>query len=90
MPKDILKEDHKEFIKNNNLLLKTQQRIRSKKHDVFSEEIKQIALSLNDDKIVQSIDSIETHAYGINKDLICKKEEFKCNNTTFIILQKKT
>ena len=29
---------------------------------------------------MQSIDSIETYAYGINKDLVCKKKEIKCNN----------
>ena len=29
---------------------------------------------------MQSIDSIETHAYGMSKDLICKKEKIKRNN----------
>ena len=29
---------------------------------------------------MKSIDSIETYAYGINKDLVYKKEEIKCNN----------
>ena len=29
---------------------------------------------------MQSIDSIETYAYEICKDLVCKKEEIKCNN----------
>ena len=29
---------------------------------------------------MQSIDSIETFAYGMNKDLVCKKEEIQCNN----------
>ena len=29
---------------------------------------------------MQSIDSIETYAYGITKDLVRKKEEIKCNN----------
>ena len=29
----------------------------------FTEEVDKIALISNDDKIVQSIDSIETHAY---------------------------
>ena len=29
---------------------------------------------------MQSIDSIETYSYGMNQDLVCKKEEFKCNN----------
>ena len=27
---------------------------------------------------MQSIDSIETYAYGMNKYLVCKKEEIKC------------
>ena len=29
---------------------------------------------------MQSINSIEKYAYGMNKDLVCKKEEIKCNN----------
>ena len=31
-------------------------------------------------KELQSIESIETHAYRMNKNLACKKEEIKCNN----------
>ena len=37
-------------------------------------------MSVNDDKRIQSIDSIETYAYGMSKDLVCKTEEIKCNN----------
>ena len=37
-------------------------------------------MSSNDDKRMKSIDLIETYAYGMNKDLVCKKEEIKCNN----------
>ena len=37
-------------------------------------------LSSNGNKRMQSIDSIETYANGTNKDLVCKKEEIKCNN----------
>ena len=33
------------------------------RHNVFTEEINKIALSSNDDKRMQSIDSIETYAY---------------------------
>ena len=29
---------------------------------------------------MQLIDSRETFAYGMNKDLICKKKKIKCNN----------
>ena len=39
-----------------------------------------IALSSNDDKRMQSVDSIETYAYGTNKDLVIDKEEIKCNS----------
>ena len=32
---DILKEDHKKFIKKNRLILKTQERFRSEKHNLY-------------------------------------------------------
>ena len=47
-----LKENHKEFIENNRLLLKLQQRFRSEKYNVSTEEVIKIALSANDDKII--------------------------------------
>ena len=53
-------DNFKEFTKNNQLILKTQQRLENEKHNVFTEEINKMALSLNDDKRVQSIDLIET------------------------------
>ena len=71
---DSLKEDHKEFVKNNKLLLKTQRTFSSKKHNIFSEKINKIALSSNDDKRIQSIDSVETYAHKMSKDLVCKEE----------------
>ena len=48
--------------------------------NVFTEEINEIVLSSNDAKRMQSIDSLETHAYGTSKDLVSQKEEIKCNN----------
>ena len=42
-------------------MLKTQQRFKSERHNIFTEEINRIALSSNDDKKIQSIDSIETY-----------------------------
>ena len=44
-------------------------------HNVFTEEFNKIASSPNDDKWMWSVDSIETCAYGISKDLICTKEK---------------
>ena len=55
---DCLRENHKEFIKDNKLMLRSQQRYRSEKYNVFTEEVNKIALSSNDDKRIQSIDLI--------------------------------
>ena len=51
-------------------MLKTQQRYKSERYNVFTEEANNIALNSNDDKRMQLIDSIETHAYGTIKDLV--------------------
>ena len=53
----IITRKFKKIIKNNKLILKTQQRFRSKKKKkkVFTEEVNKIALSVNDDKRIQSI-----------------------------------
>ena len=78
---DSIKQDQKEFVKNNKPILKSQQIFKSERYNVLIEEIDKIALSSNDDKRMQSIDLIETYAYGMNKDvIICKKEKIKCNN----------
>ena len=61
-------------------MLKNQQRFKSERYNVFTEEINKISLRSNDDNRMQSIDSIETYAYGTRKDLVSEKEEIKCNN----------
>ena len=66
--------------KNNKVILKTQQRFESKRHrhNAFTEEINKMMINSNDDKNIQSIESIETDAYGTSKDLVSEKEEIKC------------
>ena len=54
-------------------MLKTQQKFKSERH-VSTKEINKIALSSNDDKRMHSIDSIETYAYGTNKEKEGKEE----------------
>ena len=51
-------------------------------HNVITEEIDKITLSSNDDKRMQSAESIETYVYGTSKDVVTEKEEIKCNNVT--------
>ena len=78
---DTLKEDRRGFIKNK-LLLKSQQRFKSERHNVFTKEIRKIALSSNDDKRMQSIDSVKTYPYGISKDIVWKKEKKRRHKKT--------
>ena len=54
--------------KNNKLILKLQQRFRSEKHNAFKGEVNKIALNANNDQRMQSMDSIETYAYGTNEE----------------------
>ena len=56
----VLKEDHKKILKTNELILKTQQKFNSERHNIFTEEINKIILISHDDKRMQSIYSIET------------------------------
>ena len=72
---DSLKEDQKEFVKNNKVILKTQQRLKIERHNSFTEEISKIALSSNDDKKMWSINLTQTYAFGMSKHLIFKKEK---------------
>ena len=60
-------------MKKNKVKLKSQQRLKSERHNVVTEEINKIALSSNNDNRIQSIDSIETYTYGTKISLIRKK-----------------
>ena len=62
--------------KKNKLILKTQQRFKSERHNVFTKVINKIT-SGSTDKRIQLIDSIETYTHGMNKDLKCKKDKIK-------------
>ena len=56
--------DHKKCLLNDKVILKSQQRFISKKHDVYTENINKIALSNNDDKRIISSNKITNYPYG--------------------------
>ena len=60
-------------MKNNKLILVTQQRFKSERRSVFTKDINKIALTSNDDERMKSIDSIETYVYGASKNLVSEK-----------------
>ena len=57
-------DDYKRCLLNGEVILKSQQRFRSKGHDVYTENINKIALSNNDDKRIVSSDKITSYPYG--------------------------
>ena len=61
-------------------MLITRQRLKSERRNTFAKEMTKVALSSNNDKRMQWIDSIETDVYGTSKTLVSEKEEIKCNN----------
>ena len=61
-------------------MLITRQRLKSERRNTFAKEMTKVALSSNNDKRMQWIDSMETNAYGTSKTLVSEKEEIKCNN----------
>ena len=63
------RENHNEFMKNSKLIF------RRDKHNAFTEGVIKIALSANYDKIMQSINLIETYANGTNKGKYTKKKK---------------
>ena len=70
---DSLKGYQIEFVKKKKLI--AQQRFKCERYNVFTDVINKIALSSNDNKIMQSIDLIEKYVYGTSKDLIFKREK---------------
>ena len=56
--------DYKNCLLKDEILLKSQQRFVSKKHDVNTEDINKIALSNDDDKRIVSSDKITSYPYG--------------------------
>ena len=56
--------DYKNYLLKGKVILKSQQRFISKKHDVYTENINKIALSNNDDKRIVSSYEITSYSYG--------------------------
>ena len=56
--------DNKNCLLNGEVVLKSQQKFKSKGHDVYTENINKIALSSNDDNRLIASDKITSYPYG--------------------------
>ena len=63
-----------ECLEEKKKILKKQQRFKSDTHNVYKEEINEVALSFEDDKRLISYDGITTYPYGISAEILCKQE----------------
>ena len=57
-------DDYKKCLLDDKVILKSQQRFISNKHDVYTEDVTKVALSNNDDKRIVSPDKIISYPYG--------------------------
>ena len=62
--------DYKKCLLNDEMILKSQQRFISKKHDVYTENINKIALSNNNDKRIISSNKITSYPYGYKGEIV--------------------
>ena len=56
--------DYENCLLKDEVVLKSQQRFKSKRHNVYTENINKIALSSNDDKRLTALDKITSYPYG--------------------------
>ena len=67
-------ENYKYSLFNDKIILKPQQRFKIYLQKVYTEEVKKIALSSNDDKRLQTFDKVRPYPYGTNAIKVCESE----------------
>ena len=65
---------YKDCLLNNKIVLKSQQRFKSERQGVYTEEINKIALSSNDNKRLKTFDRITSYPYAASAGKVCKTE----------------
>ena len=64
-------KNYEDCLLSNKIILKSQQRSKSDYHEVYTEEVNNIALNSNDDKRLQTFDTITTYPFGTNAFKVC-------------------
>ena len=67
-------DNYQKSLEEKKKILRSQQRFKSDGHDVYTEEIKKVALSFNDDKRIIDYDGTTMSPYGIGAGILCKQE----------------
>ena len=85
-------ENYKDCLFNDKVILQQQQGFRSDNHKVYTKNFNKIALNSNDDKRLQTFDTITKYPHGTNIFKVCESEMLKVCKAkgTLKILSKKT
>ena len=67
-------KNYKDSLFNNKTILKLQQRFKSDRHNLYTEEVNKIALSSNDNKRLQTFDRVTTYPYETNVFKVCESK----------------
>ena len=77
--REITFKNYMDSLSNDEVIKKSQQRLRSNHHRFYTEEVNKIALSSNDDKRLQTFDKVTTFRYGTNVFKVCESEMLSKN-----------
>ena len=80
--RELMFENYKDSLFNDKVIIRSQKRFRSYNHKVHTEEVNKIALSINDDKRIQTFDKITTYPYGTNVFKVRENEMLLKNKWT--------
>ena len=72
--RELMFENYKDSLFNDKIILKSQQRFRSDRHRVYTEDVNKIVLSSNYDKRLQRFNKATTYPYGTNAFKVCEGE----------------
>lgn len=71
--REIKFQDYKDCLKNTKTILKSQQSFRSEPYSIYTEKVHKIALSVNDDKRIQTLDVVISCLYGTGPGSVITK-----------------
>ena len=67
-------ENYIDSLCNGTVILRSQQRFKSNHHNLYTEEVNKVALSSNDDKRLQTFDTITSFPHRTNAFKMCESE----------------
>ena len=65
-------ENYKYCLFNYTIILRSQLRFKSDYHEIYTEEVNKVALSSDDDKVLQTFNRIESYPYGTPSVIVCE------------------